>query len=247
MGFFRGTWILYKKEVKDFFLSPLVYILTGLYSLIIGWLFFNYLVASKELTTGNLTQSILIPLFGNMNFLFIFLAPLLTMKVFSEEKKLGTLNLLLRSRLSDWQIVLGKYFATFTVTLFMISLTFLFPIILGFSGYHDWGIVISSYLGLFFCLFCYLAVGVFVSSLTSNQIIAAILSFSILLGFMLMVFSVNATHLAMVRDLFQYLAVPFHFEGFVRGAIKNFNIVYFICFSGMFLYMTRKSLESRYW
>ncbi|TDJ04410.1 MAG: hypothetical protein E2O68_08280 [Deltaproteobacteria bacterium] len=247
MGFSRGIWILYKKEVKDYFLSPLVYILTGLYSLIIGWLFFNYLVASKDLTTANLSQSILIPLFGNMNFIFLFLAPLLTMKVFAEEKKLGTLNLLLRSGLTDWQIIFGKYFATFTVTVFMISMTFLFPIILGFSGYHDWGLVISCYLGLFFCLLSYLAVGMFVSSITSNQIIAAILSFSILLGFMLMVFSVNATHLSLVRDLFQYLSVPFHFEGFVRGAIKNFNILYFFCFSGMFLYMTRKSLESRYW
>jgi len=247
MGFVRGIWILYKKEVKDFFLSPLVYILTGLYSALIGLYFYSFLVNSRELTSQTLTQSILIPLFGNMNLLFIFLAPLLTMKVFSEEKKLNTLNLLLRSSLSDLQIILGKYFAIYTVAFFMVSLTFIFPIILAFSGYHDWGIVFTSYLGIFLCLFCYLAVGVFVSSLTSNQILAAIMSFSILLGFMLIVTSAGATHLAMVRDLFMYMSVPFHFEGFVRGAIKNFNLVYFFCFSGLFIYMTRKSLESRYW
>ena len=151
------------------------------------------------------------------------------------------------SSLSDWQIVLGKYFASFMVTLFMVSLTIILPVILAISGYQDWGTVMASYAGIFFCLLCYLAVGVFISSLTSNQIVSAILSFCVLMGFMLMVFSVNATHLTMVRDIFQYLSVPFHFEGFVRGSIKNYNLLYFFGFFLMFLYMTRKSLESRHW
>ena len=96
MSYLRQVWTLAKKEMKDAFSSPLVYVLCGLFTLIIGWLFFNYLIQSKQMTSTTMSQTVIAPIFGNINFIFIFLAPLLTMRSFAEERKTYTLDLLLR-------------------------------------------------------------------------------------------------------------------------------------------------------
>jgi len=247
MKFIRGIWILFLKELKDLFLSPLVYIVTALFCLIMGWLFFNYLILSKNLTTVTLTESILVPIFGNMNFVFLFLVPLLTMRLFAEEKKQKTLDLLIHSDLGILQIILGKLMASFATSIFVLSFTVVFPLILAFSGYNDWGIVASSYLGIIFSILCYLSVGVFASVLTNNQIVSALVSFCILLGLMLLVLSVNATNNDMLGQIVQYSSIPFHYEGLVRGSIKSYNLVYFTSFVGFFIFLTHKSLGSRNW
>ncbi|MBL6988366.1 MAG: ABC transporter permease [Bacteriovoracaceae bacterium] len=245
--FFKGVAILSIKELKDFFLSPLVYILTGCFSLLLGWLFFNYLILSKNHTALSLTNSVLRPIFGNMNFIFLFFAPIITMRSFAEEKKRHTIELLFLSNLSHLQIILGKFIGVFFVSLFMLSLTVLFPIILAFSGFTDWGIVTSSYLGIIFSIMCYLAVGLFTSSLTQNQIISAISGFAILLGLMLLVATGNATNNFIVTQIFQYISVAFHYEGFTRGAIRSFDIAYYLSFLSFFFFLTHKSLDSRNW
>lgn len=246
-NFFNGIWVLSKKEIKDFFVSPLVYILSGVFFLVLGWLFFNYIIAAKDITLGSLSNRVLLPIFGNMNFIFLFFVPLITMKLFSEEKKLGTISLLYQSRLNETQIILGKFLGALFIILFMIALTFLFPAILYFSGYEDWGLVITCYSGLLLSVMCYLAVGLFASSLTENQIISAVVGFAILLGLMLLVVSVRATNIKILGQIASYLAVPYHYEGFVRGAILNYNLVYFVSFIGFFLYLTHRVLCSRKW
>ncbi len=244
---FRRWWTLVHKELKDSFASPLIYILAALFSLLMGWLFFNYLIASKELTEQTLTKTIFIPIFGNMNFMFIFLAPLLTMKSLSEEKKQHTLELLLTSNLSHLEIILAKLTSTFFMAAFMIGLTIVFPIVLAVSGYDHWGVVFSSYLGILLCVLCYLSVGLFASSLTQNQVVAAILGFSILLGMMLFVLTGNVIDNDMLGQLFQYFSVTAHYETFVSGGIKSYNIFYFLSFSGFFVYLTHLSLDARRW
>ncbi|MBT3584602.1 MAG: ABC transporter permease subunit [Halobacteriovoraceae bacterium] len=243
----RGITTLWKKESRDFFSSPLVYILAGIFCALMGWLFYNYLIASKDITNKTLSMSILIPTYGNMNFIFLFLAPLLTMKLFSEEKKLHTLDLLLQSNLNHFQIIAGKFLAGLTVMLFMLSLTLIFPIILSFSGYNDWGTVASSYAGIVFSIMCYLSVGIFASSLTDNQIVAALSGFGILMFLMLLVLTSNATHNVLLQQIFSYLSTPYHFESFVRGAFRSYNLIYFVSFIGFFFYLTHKSLDSRNW
>lgn len=243
----KRWWVLVLKEVKDSFEAPLIYVLGALFSLLMGWLFFNYLVASKDLTEQTLTKSIFIPIFGNMNFMFIFLAPLLTMKSLSEEKKQHTLELLLTSNLSHLEIILAKLTSTFFMASFLISLTTVFPIVLSVSGYDHWGVVFSSYFGILLCVLCYLSVGLFASSLTQSQIVAAILGFTILLGLMLFVLTGNAIDNYMLGELFQYFSVTAHYETFVSGGIKSFDIFYFLSFSGFFVYLTHLSLESRRW
>jgi len=239
--------ILVKKELKDSFLSPLIYILSGLFCFMMGWLFFNYLLQAKTLTTATMTQAVITPIFGNINFIFVFLCPLLTMRAFAEEKKQSTLDLLLASELSESQIILAKFISNFILVLFMISFTLIFPVILALSGYSDWGVVGSSYAGVILSIMAYIAVGLFCSSLTDNQIVASLLTFCLLLGSMLMVITVNATNNYLLALMVQYLTVPFHYEGFVKGLVRSYSLVYFLSYLLFFFLLTQKSLQSRKW
>ncbi len=243
----KGIIVLFKKELYELFSSPLIYVLTGLLTGLMGWLFYNYLIASPELTELSLADSILRPLFGNMNFIFLFLAPMLTMRMFSEEKKQHTLELLFLSHLQDYQIIVGKFLAAVVTVIFMLSFTLIFPIVLSFSGFSDWGMIMSSYTGIILSVMCYVAVGIFTSSLTENQILAAISSFCILMAILLLVITSNATHNFIVGQIFEFMSVPFHFESFVRGSVTSYNIVYFLSFWIFFMFLTSKSLDSRRW
>lgn len=243
----KGVWLLARREIRDAFSSPLVYVLTGLFGFIMGWLFFNYLATHKEPTQYGLLNSVLIPFFGNMNFIFLFLAPLITMRLFAEEKRHGTLSLLLLSDLSHWQIIWGKFISSLVTVLFMLSTTGVVVVALAMSGYSNWPVVISSYVGIILSVTCYLATGIFASSLTKNQIIAALLSFAISMGIMLLVITTNATNNYIVSQIFFYLSTPSHFEAFTRGAFRSYDILYFASFVGFFFYLTHLSLESRKW
>ena len=243
----NAIYCIWKKEMKEHASSPLSYILVGLFSGLIGWLFFNYLLAAKEPSESMLMGQVMAPTFGNMNFVFLFLAPLLTMRSFAEERKSGTLDLLLMSPFSKTSIIVAKLLSTFSVILVMLALTLIFPTILIMSGLSEWGPIFSSYLGLTLSVLCYLSVGIFASSLTDNMIISALLSFCILLGLMLLVFSANVTDNYLLGLIFQYASTPFHFEGMVSGSLKSYNFVYFASFISFFLYLTKISLEARKW
>jgi len=247
MNYWRGFKIIYKKELKDYFASPLVYILAGLFSIMTGVLFYVYILNTKNVSSLGLTQSVIGPIMGNMNFIFIFICCLLTMRQFSEEKKQGTLNLLFLSQVKSGSIILGKLLASFTVACFMISLTTAYPIILAISGYHDWMVVCTSYLGLLGSVLCYLSVGLFASGLSENQIVSGIISFTIIFCLLLLVAAGTATDNIMLRQIFYYMSVPYHFEGFSMGAVKNYSLLYFASFIGFFFYLTSKVLESRKW
>ncbi|MEI8348073.1 MAG: ABC transporter permease [Pseudomonadota bacterium] len=243
----KHLFILCRKEIGDAFASPFIYVVTGIFSILMGWLFFNYLILSKNLSTLTITETVIKPIFGNMNFIFLFLAPLLTMRTFAEEKKMHTLELLFTSHLSHLQIILGKYLALLFQILFTLSFTLLFPLILQLSGYSDWGIVAANYLGLIFSIMAYLTVGLFASSLTENQIVSALASFALLFGCILLVVSIQATNNPLVGEMARYLSVPYHYEGFVRGGVRTYSLVYYLSFIGFFLYLTHKSLDSRKW
>ncbi len=247
ISFFGGICLLARKELADAFSSSLLYVLSGLFSLLMGWLFFNYVVLSSEMSAGTLMQSVFNPIFGNMNFIFLFFAPLLTMHAFAQEKRQGTLGLLLLSNLTPIQIILGKFVAAVGAACFMLAFTLVLPLILAFAGYSQWAIIGTGYLGIVLSICCYAAVGIFASSLTDNPIIAAVLSFCILMGMMLLVLSANATENILVGEILSYLAVPFHFEGFVRGAIKSYNLFYFATIIGFFLWLSERAVAARNW
>lgn len=247
MSLFKGIYFICKKELKDYFTSPLVYILTALFCLIVGWPFYNRLILAKEWTTGTIVEVVLQPTFFYINSIFLFLAPLMTMRTFAEEKKQNTLNLLFSSNCTHFHIIMGKFFSALSMALFIIAFTFMLPLILAFSGYTNWGLVFSGYLGIFLSVACYIAVGIFTSSLTENQILAALLSFSILLGLMLLVLSANASNNYLLGQMLSYFSINFHLDGFVRGALRSYSFVFYLSFIGFFVFLTERSLDSRNW
>src|SRR5690606_34963167 len=138
----------------------------------------------------------------------LFFAPLLTMHAFSLEKKQGTLGLLLLSNLNHVQIIFAKFIASIITAMFMLSFTLILPVIMAFAGYSQWALIFSGYFGIILSVCCYVAVGIFASSLTDNPVISAVLSFCILLGMMLLVLSANATDNPLVGEILSYIAVP---------------------------------------
>ncbi len=243
----KGVYILWKKEIKDQFTSPLVYILGAIFSLLVGWPFYNRIVLSREWTSGNLLELVLQPTFNLMSFLFFFLVPLITMRCFSEERKQHTLDLLFLSHLGHIQIIFGKFLSIVCVCLFILGLTLIFPVILAVSGYSHWGLVLTSYLGLLLSVFCYVAVGMFTSGLTENQILSALLSFGILIGLMLIVLVANVTDNYFLGQMLSYVSIHFHLEAFLRGAVTSYSFIFYVSFIGFFIFLTEKSLNSRHW
>ena len=235
---------LFKKEISGFFSSLTGYIVIIVFLIINGLFMWIFPGVNNVLDSG---YASLDSLFSIAPWVFLFLAPAVTMRMFSDEKKTGTIELLLTRPLSDFQIIFAKFMAALFGVLFMLSLTVLFPTILAVSGYSDWGSVSASYAGLIFSIMCYLSVGLFTSSLTDNQIIAAISGFCILLLMMLMVLTANATDNFIIGQIFQYLSIAAHYEGFVRGTIKSYDLIYYASFVGFAFFLTNKSLDSRNW
>jgi ABC-2 type transport system permease protein len=247
---------IYLKEIKSFFKTPLAYVLAGLFSLITGWIFFNLLVTFVENTQhlpgqfrGQLdfVNHVVIKLFGNVNFLMLFICPILTMRIFSEEKKEGTLDLYFTAPIKDYQLILAKYFAVVTMLLFLLATTAIFPFILWTVKVSDFSFVWSGYLGLILNGLCYCAVGLLASSLTQNQIVAALISFVVIMGLWMISWGIQLTTNYIYVQVLKYITVVNHFEMFVKGNISLSNFAYYFSFILLFLFLTKKVLEARNW
>lgn len=231
---------IFKREIQTFFTSPVGYLVIGIFLLLNGlflWVFkgpfniFDYGFADLE------NFFLLTP------WVFLFLIPAITMKSFSEEKKLGTLELLLIKPLTIWQTVLGKFFGTFVLAVIAVIPTVLYVFTISQLGTTignlDMGVVLGSYLGLFLLIACYTSIGVFSSAQTENQIVAFILSlvlcFVLYYGFegLATLFPNGATSL-IIRNL----GMKIHFDGFARGIIDSRDLVYFISLSVFFVFLT---------
>ncbi|MGB0453243.1 MAG: hypothetical protein ACPGJV_05970 [Bacteriovoracaceae bacterium] len=246
-SWFRLVLVLYKKELNSFIRRPLLYVVLSLFLFLTGWIFFNYLAALKEMTNLTLELQVLKPLFGNVNFIFLFLVPLLTMKSFSEESREGTLSLLRMSKLSHLQIVVSKFLALQTILFAFILILGLYPLVLYFSGYENFEIIASALFGLCLSSATYIMVGLFCSSLTKNQVFSALLSYTILFSTMLLVLSANATSNYLVAQILQYASFLYHFEMMAQGLVRNYSLIYFLSFTGLFGILSKYSLDARRW
>jgi ABC-2 type transport system permease protein len=249
-------WTIWKKEVESYFNSPLAYVLIGLFSFISGIMFFNLLVTYTDgiqAIPQQLTQQIsfidevVLRLFANLNFLFLIFIPLITMRQFSEEKRLETLNLYWLSPLKEWQIVTAKGLAAFTLILAMLSMTLVYPLIIWGVGIRDFHILGTAYLAVLLNASAYISLGLFCSSLSNNQIIAALLS---ILGIMFLWMITWGGHLNsnyIIAEIFTYLGVSSHFERILKGLIGTQDLIYYMSFIFIFLFLSVKSLSRRNW
>ena len=228
------------KEIGTYLSSPMAYIVSAIFIALSGASFTTYLAQTSYSDTsirGFLeTGQLLILLFS----------ALLTMRLISEERKLGTWELLLTAPVREYEIVLGKFFSCLLVLAGMLILTLYFPLLLLIFGDPDIGPILTSYLGLFLLGSASVAIGIFASALTPNQIVSAVVAGGILFGlwFLGMVGSLIPEPLG---EILSYFSLSEHFPGFVRGVVDPRDLVYYLSVTAVFLFLSVRSIETERW
>lgn len=232
---------IFSKELKSYFNSPIAYIVMIVFMAISGFLFsmsfFQINVASMREFFGSFFIQLV---------LFVVFIPAITMRSFSEEKKQGTLELLLTKPVTDIELILGKYLSALTLIVITLSPTVLYFIIIKMIGPIPFWPFLTSLLGYILMSAFFIGIGIFVSSLTENQIIAFIVSvliclFFFLLGKLLIVFPVS------VVSVFEYVTTDYHLNNISRGVIDSRVLIYYFSMIFFTLFLTKVSLESRKW
>lgn len=233
------TLTITKKEMKSYFNSPAAYIVLVIFLLLSGWFFASPLFINNQ---ANLRT-----LFNIIPLLYLFFVPAITMGHLSREKNTGTMELLATLPLKDNQIIMGKFWASISLIAAGLLLTLVhFITILVLGTNIDFGAIFCGYLGLLFLGAVYSSIGIFASSITSNQIVSLIVSFFIIFFFFIIKFFLIFVPDILV-ELFQFLSMDYHLSNISRGVIDTRNIIYFISLIMLFLKLAQISLENRNW
>lgn len=253
----RNFLAIWRKELNSYFYSPIAYVVITIFLVISGYFFqsivsfytmlsFNAMRNPYMAQGLNLTDGIFRPLFGNTSIIMLLMMPLLTMRLLAEEKKSGTFELLLTYPIRDIETVLGKFFACLLVFMIMLGLTLVYPLFLAFFAPIEFGPLLASYLGLFLMGSAFIALGLLASSLTSNQIVAAVISFGALLIFWVIGFSAQSAG-PVLGGILSHLSLLEHFETFSKGIIDSRDVIYYLNVTVFCLFLTLRSLESNKW
>ena len=252
-----GWRAILKKEMRLYFASPVAYVVFTFFLLISGWFFSQIFLFYSDASMRafmqpqmgqnlSITDNVMRPLFTNMSVVLLFFIPMLTMRLFAEEKKSGTIELLLSYPVRDGEVLLGKYVAALILFGILLGLTLLYPAIVAGFTRVEWGPILTGYLGLLLTGATFLAVGVLVSSLTENQIVAGFGTFGILLALWIIGWGAEWAS-GNLRVVLQYLSIPEHIDGFGRGLVDSKDLVYFASAIAVPLFLTLRSLESKRW
>jgi ABC-2 type transport system permease protein len=229
---------IFKKELRSYFTSPVAYIVMVVFLIITGWFFTNSLFLAGVVTMRGV--------FDIVPFILLFFIPAISMRTFSEEKKSGTIELLLTKPITDYDIVIGKFLSTLALAALTFIPTLIYVISLKLLGPLDIGSIISAYIGLVLMCGIYIGIGLFASSLTENQVVAFIVSFLIVF----VLFMMNKILIFIpspLNSIVEYISSDYHFSSISRGVIDTRDLIYY--FSGIYimLLLTKTSLESRKW
>jgi ABC-2 type transport system permease protein len=255
----RNALTIAGKELASYFVQPIAYVVLTVFVLMAGWFFFALLKQFDEMIQVyqamsnlealhhlNLNIRVIDPLLHNMSVVMVILVPAITMRAFAEEKRTGTYELLLTAPVRTGEIVAGKFIAAGVFVLAMVALIWVFPIILMVFGDPEIGVMASGYIALGLLGVCFVSIGLFTSSLTQNQIIAAISCLGLLLLLYVISWPLQAGG-GRLGDLLRYLSLPEHFSQMVRGVIDSSDIVYFFTLIFVALFLTQRSVESARW
>lgn len=244
------------KEIRGYFSSPIAYIVIGFYALLFGYFYWVMLTLferqSMQVTMQmggggmNINQMLVAPVFMNAEVILLFILPLITMRTYSEEKRSGTIELLLTSPLTDWQIILGKFLGAMALFSAMLAITTIHVGLLFIFGNPEWKQVVTTYVGMLLMGGCFISLGLFISSLTKNQIVAAMVTFAVFLLFWVINWAgsfVGTTTQAVLA----HLSIIDHFDDFAKGIIDTKHLVYYLSFITFGLFLTAKSVDSERW
>ncbi len=233
-----AVFTIWKKEMRVYAVNPTAYAFLAVFMFLSGLFFYLGITLTGEASLRVLSS--------NLAIAELFILPMLTMRHFAEERRQGTLEMLLTSPISPFAMVIGKWLASLTLCLLMFVGTGVLPLILAYYGDPDWGVVTTTYLGLFLAAGAFCAAGLFTSSLWDDQLAAGLSGILILLPFWLV-----SRAEALVGDEWGARLQPFgvllHLDSFGRGILDSADIYYFLAMAFCFLFLTTRSLESRRW
>ena len=230
-----SIWTITKKELRHYFNSPIAYVILFIYLAISGYFFAYNLFLYGVVSMRSYLQTI--PL------ILLFFVPALSMRLLAEERKTGTLEHLVTLPVSDIEILLGKFLGALSFYVVMVGITFIYPVALSTLGKLDWGPVIGGYIGLVFLGACIIGIGLFASSLTSNQIVAFIVAFAI--GFVLYLVGQSTQYIPAVAGLVDFLGFTSHFNNISTGIIDSRDVLYYLSLITLMLFLTLQSLLNR--
>ena len=254
----KNIGVLVRKELRLYCVSPIVYVVGMVFLGISDYLFYAQAVYYSSISTqmmrfqGNLPQvnihqALFRPPFLNMGVILLFIVPILTMRLFSEEKKGKTLDLLLTSPLHLTEIILGKFLAAWLIYLSFLAISLHLPMIMSLFTDVDWRPLIASYLGLALVGGLFVAMGLFASSMTENQVVSAVLGFGMLIGLWLTGATSQEGGASVPGQILGYFSLIDHMDNFMKGLIDTSDLAYFVSLTLFGLFMTHRVLESHRW
>src|SRR3954467_1201020 len=245
-----------RKELRSYFASPIGYIVLGFFAILYGVFYvvmLQYFVrASMQMgqmggpQSANINQDMLRPILQNVTVLLLFVLPALTMRSYAEEKRSGTIELLLTSPLTDFQIIMGKFLGALTLYAIMLAVTLIHMAVLFVYGNPEWKPIVTSYLGLLLLGGSFISLGLFISTLTTNQIVAYITTFSVFL-FLWVISWLGSFSTGLFTDVTAYLSIIEHFDDFSKGVIDTTHVIYYLSLITFGLFLTAKSVDTERW
>ncbi|NNF03993.1 MAG: ABC transporter permease [Rhodothermales bacterium] len=232
----QETWTLARRELRSYFDSPAAYVVLSVFLLFSGWFFATPLFIENNATMRSV--------FDIIPFIFLFFVPAVTMSTFAEERRSGTLELLLTMPVRDWQVIAGKLLAVMIFLSIGVGLTFVYAVSISMMGDLDFGQTAGGYVGLLLLGMATGAIGIFASSLTRNQIVAFILGFAIIFVLYLMD-KVTAFLPGWLAGILQYLGTDFHYRNLLRGVIDTRDVLYYLSVTALAGVLTAYSLARR--
>jgi ABC-2 type transport system permease protein len=251
----RNVMAIAGKELRGYFASPIAYIVIGAFALLFGYFFYAGVAffnrQSMQMAMGmggnmNINQMLITPVFINATVMMLFLLPAITMRTYAEEKRSGTIELLLTSPITDTEIILGKFLGAMGLYASMLAVTLIHVGLLFWFGNPEWKPIASAYLGLLLMGGCFISVGLLISSLTKNQIVAGVVTFAVFL----MLWVINWIGVFVgptAQAILSHLSITDHFDDFSRGVIDTKHLVYYVSFISLGLFLTAKSVDSERW
>ena len=250
-------WTMMKKELRLYFTTPVAYGVVFCFLLIAGYFFYSifafYTMASMQAAMNpqmgrdlNVTDSVMRPLFSNVSVILLLLMPLVTMRSFAEERRSGTIELLLTYPVRDGAVLLGKYLAALVLYACMLVLTLVYPGIVVYFARLEWGPLLTAYVGLLLMGATFIAVGICISSFFENQIMAGTVTFVVLLMFWVIGWSAESAG-GVWKTVLSELSIIEHFDTFAKGILDTKDVIYYLAFTSLALFIGLKSLEGRRW
>ncbi len=258
----RNIIAIFQRELRSYFTSPIAYGLIAGFLIINGVLFYTSLLYFLDVSARtmmeaqmyrqapppvNVNAMVIRPLFGNLSFFTFLLISMITMRLLSEEKKMMTIELMITSPVKTIELVLGKFMAGLSLYVFMILPTAVYFVILSLYGNPEIYPILTGYVGLILLGAVFVSIGLFVSSLTENQLISVAVSFSLFLLMWIINWPAQFIDQGVVSAILTYIAVPVHFDDFTKGVFDTKHLFYFLSVIILGIFLTYRSLESMKW